>query len=878
MARGKDGAETPLMKQYYGIKSQYPDAILLFRVGDFYETFGEDAVKTSKVLGIVLTRRANGAAAYVELAGFPHHSLDAYLPKLVRAGYRVAICDQLEDPKMTKTIVKRDVVEVITPGVTFNDKLLDQKTNNYLGSLILEQNQAGFAFTDASTGEFFTWQGPSSQLNSLLEMIQPKEVIIPKRLRSEFSFSRKSVVTERDDWIFTLQHGKDELIRHFKVHSLKSFDLESLDLATQAAGAIIHYLYENQKDNLGHIRRLSVYHPDEFMVLDQSTKRNLELITSMQGDGQKYGTLISILDETETPMGGRLLKKWIFQPLKVVAPINERLEAVSEFHSGTQLCEKVRSQISGFVDLERLAAKISMGKVSPRELVMLKSSLKELPLIKKTLEDCKSELLLNLRNQISELPEVVSLIDTTLIDDPPALLNEGGLIRDGFNSELDELRDMAKNGKTWMSALQQSERERTGISSLKINFNNVFGYYIEITRTNFDKIPDNYIRKQTLANAERFITPELKETEEKLLHAEEKLIALEQQLFLELRQKVAESVVSIQTNAQVIAQLDCLANFAHVARHRNYSKPVVSDDDVLDIRDGRHPVIEHLLPPGEDYVPNDVFLSSQTDQILIITGPNMSGKSSYLRQAGLITLLAQTGSFVPASSAKIGIVDRIFTRVGASDNLAAGESTFLVEMNETAAILNNATGKSLILLDEIGRGTSTYDGLSIAWSLCEYLHEAPGTRARTLFATHYHELNELAATFPRIRNFNVEVREYGDKVIFLRKIIPGGADHSYGIQVAQMAGLPDELILRAKTILEELEKGSFLADQEGKPTKAKPRQDTDGGFQMTMFEIQEAPIVQALLKLDINRMAPVEALLKLSELTSMARAAMKKGK
>lgn len=870
--------ETPLMSQYARIKAKYPDVLLLFRVGDFYETFNEDAKICSKVLGITLTKRSNGASGDTPLAGFPFHSVDTYLPKLVAAGLRVAICEQLEDPKMTKTIVKRDVVEVITPGVTFNDKLLDQKTNNYLGSLILEQDQAGFAFTDASTGEFFTWQGSSSQLNSLLEMIQPKEVIIPKRLRSEFSFSRKSVVTERDDWIFTLQHGKDELIRHFKVHSLKSFGLDDLDLATQAAGAIIHYLYENQKDNLGHIRRLSVYNPDEFMVLDQSTKRNLELITSMQGDGQKYGTLISILDETETPMGGRLLKKWIFQPLKVVAPINERLDAVSEFHSGTQLREKVRSQISGFVDLERLAAKISMGKVSPRELVMLKSSLKELPLIKKTLDDCKSGLLVNLRKQISELPEVVSLIETTLNEDPPALLNDGGLIRDGFNAELDELRDMAKNGKTWMSALQQSERERTGISSLKINFNNVFGYYIEITRTNFDKIPENYIRKQTLANAERFITPELKETEEKLLHAEDKLIALEQQLFLDLRQKVAEFVVPVQTNAQAIAQIDCLANFAHVARHRNYSKPVVSDDDVLDIRDGRHPVIEHLLPPGEDYVPNDVFLSSTTDQILIITGPNMSGKSSYLRQAGLITLMAQTGSFVPASSAKIGIVDRIFTRVGASDNLAAGESTFLVEMNETAAILNNATGKSLILLDEIGRGTSTYDGLSIAWSLCEFLHEAPGTRARTLFATHYHELNELAGTFPRIRNFNVEVREYGDKVIFLRKIIPGGADHSYGIQVAQMAGLPDELILRAKTILEELEKGSFLADQDRKSSPTKTVQDGDGGFQMTMFEIQEAPIIQVLLKLDINRMAPVEALLKLSELTSMARAAMKKGK
>lgn len=867
--------ETPLMAQYSRIKAKYPDVLLLFRVGDFYETFNEDAKTCSRVLGITLTKRSNGAAGDTPLAGFPYHSVETYLPRLVAAGLRVAICEQLEDPKLTKTIVKRDVVEVITPGVTFSDKLLDQKSNNFLGALIIEKDLAGFSFADASTGEFFTWEGPIQQVAGLQEMIQPREILIPRRLRNEFKIPVRAVITERDDWIFTAQHGKDELLRHFKTHSLKSFGLETEQLAIMSAGAILHYLYENQKENLGHIRKLGIYNPEEFMVLDPSTKRNLELITSMQGEGQKTGTLISILDETETPMGARLLKKWIFQPLKSAGPVNQRLSAVAEFHSSGPLMGQIRNQLSGFADLERLAAKLSMGKISPRELILLKESLRELPLIRETLSGCTSDLTRSLCSAIAELPEAVTLIEETLVSDPPAQITDGGLIREGFNAELDELRDLAKNGKSWMQNLQQAERDRTGISSLKINFNSVFGYYIEITRTNFDKIPDNYIRKQTLANAERFITPELKETEEKLLHAEEKMTALEQALFLDLRKKLLAWVEPLQETAAAIAALDCLSNFAFVARRRNYTRPEVTDGDDIEIRDGRHPVIEHLLPPGEEYVPNDVKLNSASDQILVITGPNMSGKSSFLRQAGLITLMAQTGSFVPAASAKIGAVDRIFTRVGASDNLAAGESTFLVEMNETAAILNNATSRSLILLDEIGRGTSTYDGLSIAWSLCEFLHESAGSRAKTLFATHYHELNELAASFSRIRNYNVEVREYGDKVIFLRKIIPGGADHSYGIQVAQMAGLPDVLIRRAREILTELERGSFLTGTDARSHSSDTHQPDDG-FQMTLFEIQEAPIIQALLKLDINRMAPVEALLKLSELTSMARAAMKK--
>lgn len=862
--------ETPLMAQYNTIKLKYPDVLLLFRVGDFYETFGDDAKLCSKVLGITLTKRSSGYMDELPLAGFPYHSVDTYLPRLVAAGLRVAICEQMEDPKLTKKLVKRDVVEIITPGVTFNDKLLDHKTNNYLASWILDGDQSGFSFIDASTGEFYTVQTSTDKIRDVLEMIQPKEVLVSKRQKSEFKLLSKVVMTEREDWIFTFDQGKDVLLRHFKTHSIKSFGIEELPLAVVAAGAVLNYLYDTQRENLSHIRKLSLYQSEDFIVLDQSTKRNLELISSIN-EGQKSGTLLSILDQTQTAMGGRLLKKWIYQPLKKVDMIQARLDAVEELSVNMILNNSLRQELSNSIDLERMVAKVSLGKILPRELISLKNTLREIPVIKFSLKNVLTDQLKMIHQNLDEIPELIEEIDRTIVDEPPISIGEGGLIKPGYNPELDELRDLTTNGKDWMSKLQASERERTGISNLKINFNNVFGYYIEITKSHLTKIPENYIRKQTLVNAERFITPELKEKEEKLLHAEEKMIALEQEIFNGLRQKINEYQVRLQQNSYSLAELDCLTNYAHISRQYNYVKPVINDLDIIEIKDGRHPVIERLLPPGEDYIPNDLYLSSSTDQILIITGPNMSGKSSFLRQAGLLTLMAQIGCFVPAAFAKIGIVDRIFTRVGASDNLAAGESTFLVEMNEAANILNNATSKSLILLDEIGRGTSTFDGLSIAWSLAEYIHQHPDLRAKTLFATHYHELNELEKTFPRIKNYNVEVKEYGDKVIFLRKIIPGGADHSYGIQVAQMAGLPNELIFRAKEILAQLENENPLQT----PNSTK-NPVPDDGIQMTMFEIQEAPIIQSLLKLDINRLAPVEALLKLQELTSMARAAMKK--
>lgn len=863
--------ETPLMAQYNAIKLKYPEVLLLFRVGDFYETFGDDAKLCSKVLGITLTKRSSGYMDELPLAGFPYHSLDTYLPRLVSAGLKVAVCEQLEDPKLTKKLVRRDVVEIVTPGVTFNDKLLDQKSNNYLASVYFEDDNAGFSFIDASTGEFFTSQVSAQKLTDLLEMIQPKEILVSKRQKYDLTKRASFIISEREDWIFTPEYAKETLIKHFKVHSLKSFGIDDFHHATIAAGAILNYLYETQKEKLTHIRKLAVYNSEDFIVLDSSTKRNLELVSNMN-EGQKTGTLVSIIDETQTAMGGRLLKRWIYQPLKHVEPINQRLDAVSELVNDFNLTQSIRNELAESIDLERLVAKISLSKVTPRELISLKNTLKEIPVIRQTLNYAKSEYLKRIQNGLSELPELISAIETTLIDDPPASTAEGGLIRPGLNSELDELRDLTTHGKDWIAQLQATERERTGITNLKIAFNNVFGYYIEITKSHLTKIPDNYIRKQTLVNAERFITPELKEKEDKLLHAEDRMIALELDLFNELRQKAGSFQTELQENSRLLGELDCLSNFAWISKRNNYIKPIVDDSDVIEIKDGRHPVIEKLLPAGESFVPNDTFLSSSGDQVIMITGPNMSGKSSYLRQVGLITLMAQIGCYVPAQSARIGVVDRIFTRVGASDNLAAGESTFLVEMNEASNILNNATSRSLILLDEIGRGTSTYDGLSIAWSLAEYIHENPDCRAKTLFATHYHELNELEKTFPRIKNYNVEVREYGDKVIFLRKIIPGGADHSYGIQVAQMAGLPDSLIVRAKEILAQLESGASLTSaQPNKTDKAG-----DDGFQMTLFEIQEAPIIQSLLKIDVNRMAPVEALLKLQELISMARAAMKR--
>ena len=858
---------TPLMQQYNKIKSENPDTILLFRVGDFFETFDEDAKTASKVLGITLTKRANGAAGEVPLAGFPHHAIDTYLPKLVRAGYRVAVCEQVEDPKTAKGIVRRDVVEVVTPGVSFNDKLLDHKKNNYLLSIYLFNEFCGLSFADISTGEFFAYEVHQNNLIQQIEHISPAEILISKKQKPvlESLISKREQpfkLTKIDDWIYDINFANDLLLTHFNTKTLKGFGIENLNYGLIAAGSVLNYLKETQKDKLEHISKIAQYNPSDFMLLDYSTKRNLEITFTIQ-EGSREGSLISILDKTETAMGGRLLKKWISAPLRKVEPISERQNAVEELVSRIKLRENLTNELSEIGDLERLISKVCTGRVNPRELINLKTSLKKIPLIKQLLDQAETNSIKQLNDRLIELDSTVELIELSISDNPGLSISDGGIIRQGYNPDLDELRDLSTNAKDWIANLQRTERERTGIPSLKVSFNKVFGYYIEISNTHKNKIPENYIRKQTLVNSERYITPELKEYEDKVLNAQENIAKLELELFNRVRAKVAEKTELIQENARLIAVLDCYLSFAISAVDYNYVKPIVEESDKIKIIEGRHPVVERILPPGEKFTPNSYDLSNSENQIIILTGPNMAGKSVYLRQLGLIVLLAQIGSFVPAKEASIGIVDKIYTRVGASDNISAGESTFLVEMQEAANILNNASDKSLILLDEIGRGTSTFDGISIAWAITEFLHQNPEVAAKTLFATHYHELNEMASIYPRIKNYKVEVREYGDKVIFLHKVSAGGADHSYGIQVAQMAGLPNFVTKRAKEILTNLE-GKELTPYEEKKKKIQKFKEDE--YQISLFEMKDDKLRKEIDEIDIDGITPIEALNRLNQL------------
>ncbi len=866
---------TPLMRQYAQVKAKYPDTILLFRMGDFFETFDEDAKITSRVLGITLTRRGNGAAGETPLAGFPHHALDAYLPRLLKAGYRVAVCEQMEDPKLAKGIVKRDVIEVVTPGVAFSDKVLDQKKNNYLaavalpGALATGMDRVGLAFVDVTTAEFRVAELPFSHLAEQIGALEPAELIVQRRdaeslahlLRSSF----RGLLTKTDDWIFHDDYARELLTTQFKTQSLKGFGLQDYAIGIVAAGAVMHYLQETQKANLLHLRKLSPFDIADHIVLDPSTKRNLEITSSIAG--QEDGTLVHVLDRTHTPMGGRLLKRWITQPLNALEPVRARLAAVTELVDKSEVRTALSALLARIGDLERLNARICTARAGPRDIQALRGILDEIDALRTHTALLTSSALQTIHGDLQPLPDIVKLILAAVAPDPPATLADGGVINPGFNPELDELRSLSSNGKQWIADLQAHERERTGIASLKVGFNNVFGYYIEITNSHRDKVPQEYTRKQTLTGAERYITPALKEYEEKILNAEERILALETQVFTEIRLSVAAHADVITTNARALATLDCFVSLATVAVEYGYVRPEVNDGSVIDIVDGRHPVIERLLPPGEQYMPNSVRLDCHKEQVLIITGPNMSGKSSFLRQVGLITLLAQIGSHVPARSAEIGLVDKIFTRVGASDNISSGESTFLVEMHEAAHIVNTATARSLILLDEVGRGTSTFDGISIAWALTEYLHERVG--ARTLFATHYHELNELADLFPRIRNLKVDVREYGDKVIFLHKVTPGFADHSYGIQVAQMAGLPEEITDRAKHLLKNLESSDLGLGSEPGAVRRHGRSPS-ASVQLTLFEAKDDALRQRLRELNPDAMTPLDALKILSELKGQA--------
>ena len=862
------------MRQYRKIKAQYPDAIVLFRMGDFYETFEEDAKIAASVLGIALTKRANGAAADVPLAGFPHHALDTYLHKLVRAGYKVAICEQLEDPKLAKGIVKRDVVEVITPGVALTDKLLDNRSNNFVCAIYFKDEKVGFAFADVSTGEFYASEVSVNELRNFLDTISPSEILFCKTQKDKVEqaigdIQIKPALTKLEDWVFKYDYAFETLTNHFQTQSLKGFGIDDIELGVICAGAVMHYLQETQKTKLIHIKKISRYDTGDYMLLDSATKRNLEIAVSYLGE-TTYGTLFSVIDKTQTPMGARLLKKWVLRPLKKIEPIRKRLEAVKELYENSNLRKNLFEILGEIGDVERLISRIAIrshipgttGRANPKDLINLKESLKKIPKIKSLLSNSSSETLQKIHKLLNPLQEVVDLIENAIIDEPPSTVSDGGVIRDGYNAELDELRFIARSSKEFIANLQQKERERTGIPSLKIDYNSVFGYYIEVTKAHLDKIPEDYIRKQTLVNAERFITPELKEYEEKIFTAEEKISALEAELFNQIREKVSGYTEEIQKNAQLIAMLDCFVSLAEVAVENNYTCPMVDESDVIEIKGGRHPVVEKILPVGEKFVPNDVLLDNGENQILIITGPNMSGKSVFLRQVGLIVLLAQIGSFVPADYARVGIVDRIFTRVGASDNIAGGESTFLVEMHEMANILNNATPKSLILLDEVGRGTSTFDGISIAWAITEYIHE--NIKAKTIFATHYHELNELAELFPRIKNFKADVKELGDKIIFLHKIVPGYADHSYGIEVAKMAGLPEEVTERAKEILINLEQKELTPQGKGKRKISK--EILKEKFQISLFEMSDSKLREEILNLDIDNMTPVQALMKLHEL------------
>jgi DNA mismatch repair protein MutS len=867
MAETKTTSETPLMKQYNAIKVKYPGALLLFRVGDFYETFGQDAIAASKVLDIVLTKRGNGSVSETALAGFPHHSLDTYLPKLVRAGHRVAICDQLEDPRFVKGIVKRGVTELVTPGLSFNDNVLERKQNNFLASVFAGKNAYGVSFLDVSTGEFYAAQGTEIYVQKLIQGFAPSEIIFSKQLREKFEtlFREEYSTFALDEWVYGYDYGYEKLISQFKTASLKGFGIEDMGEAIIAAGAILHYLEETEHRDTSHISFISRIDEDKYVWLDKFTIRNLEIVHSQQDGGVP---LINILDRTVTPMGSRQLRKWMILPLKEKAEIEERLSVVETFFENSTFAEKIGEPLKQISDLERLISKVAVNRINPREMLQLKRSLNCIAPVRQALDNHTSIVLKKLAGLLHPCEVLVEKIEKELREDVSIVSNQGGLIKEGIDAELDELQKIAFSGKDFLLQIQKREVERTGIGSLKISYNKVFGYYLEVSNANKDKVPQDWIRKQTLVNAERYITEELKVYEEKILHAEEKLSVIEQRIFNALIATAMEFIPQIQQNARVIAQIDCLLSFATIAQANKYTKPTINDSLILDIKAGRHPVIEKQLPVGEVYVPNDIFLDSEKQQILIITGPNMAGKSALLRQVALITLMAQMGSFVPASAAAVGIVDKVFTRVGASDNLSRGESTFMVEMTETASILNNLSNRSLILMDEIGRGTSTYDGVSIAWSIVEYLHHHKDFKPKTLFATHYHELNQLAEDLPRVRNFNVSVKEVGDRIIFMRKLKEGGSEHSFGIHVAQIAGMPNRVVLRANEILHFLEKDKHK--NEGKKNLQEIPKATP---QMSLFEADPRfkEIQEMLGKIDINTISPVEALLKLNEVLSILK-------
>ena len=861
--------ETPLMKQYYNIKTKHPDAILLFRVGDFYETFGEDAIRTSEILGITLTRRANGSASFVELAGFPYHALDTYLPRLVRAGQRVAICEQLEDPKLTKKIVKRGIIEMVTPGVLLNENVLNHKENNFLAAVHIDKKIAGVAFLDISTGEFLTSEGTIEYIDQMLNNFQPKEVLFEKGKKDLFLdyFGPKFYTFKLDDWIFTQEAANDRLLKQFETSSLKGFGVQNLNFGIIAAGAILYYLDITQHEQLGHITSLARIEENRYVWLDKFTIKNLELFHSPY-EGAK--TLIDVMDKTISPMGGRLLKRWISLPLKDIQPVNERLDVVQYFVENIPIKDEIAGLIRQIGDLERLISKVAVNRINPREVVQLKRALKAIEPLKVLCEKSGCLPLTQIAEQMNPCKSIADKIDKELNNDPPVQLNKGNAIASGISEELDELRKILYNGKEYLADLQARESERTGITSLKVSFNNVFGYYIEVRNTHKDKVPPEWIRKQTLVSAERYITEELKEYESKILGAEEKIIALETKLFTDLVLAILEFIPPIQLDSSLIARLDCMQSFAVIALENDYVRPVLNDSRTLEVSEGRHPVIEKQLPVGESYVPNDMILDTEDQQIIILTGPNMSGKSALLRQTALIVLMAQTGCFVPAKAANIGMVDKIFTRVGASDNISLGESTFMVEMNETASILNNLSDRSLVLLDEIGRGTSTYDGISIAWAMVEYLHENK-LRAKTLFATHYHELNEMENSFSRIKNYNVSIKELNNKVIFLRKLKKGGSEHSFGIHVARMAGMPRSVVTRADEILKELEQSH------DKKELTKPIAEIAGhreGMQLSIFQLDDPVLKQIrdeILEIDIDNLTPVEALNKLYNIKKLLK-------
>ena len=862
---------TPMMKQFLDLKAKHRDAVMLFRCGDFYETYSTDAIIAAEILGITLTKRANGKGKTVEMAGFPHHALDTYLPKLIRAGKRVAICDQLEDPKTTKKLVKRGITELVTPGVSINDNVLNYKENNFLAAVHFGKSACGIAFLDISTGEFLTAEGPFDYVDKLLNNFAPKEILFERGKRGMFegNFGSKFFTFELDDWVFTESSSREKLLKHFETKNLKGFGVEHLKNGIIASGAILQYLDMTEHTQVGHITSLARIEEDKYVRLDKFTVRSLELIGSMNDGGS---SLLHVIDKTISPMGARLLKRWMVFPLKDEKPINDRLNVVEYFFRKPDFRELIEDELHRIGDLERIISKVAVGRVSPREVVQLKVALQAIEPIKEACQQADNPSLNRIGEQLNLCISIRDRIEKEINNDPPLLINKGGVIKDGVDTELDELRQIAYSGKDYLLKIQQRESELTGIPSLKIAYNSVFGYYIEVRNVHKDKVPQEWIRKQTLVNAERYITQELKEYEEKILGAEDKILVLETRLYTELVQALSEFIPAIQINANQIARIDCLLSFANVAKENNYIRPVIEDNDVLDIRQGRHPVIEKQLPIGEKYIANDVLLDNATQQVIIITGPNMAGKSALLRQTALITLLAQIGSFVPAESAHIGLVDKIFTRVGASDNISVGESTFMVEMNEASDILNNISSRSLVLFDELGRGTSTYDGISIAWAIVEYIHEHPKAKARTLFATHYHELNEMEKSFKRIRNYNVSVKEVDNKVIFLRKLERGGSEHSFGIHVAKMAGMPKSIVKRANEILKQLESDNRQQGISGKPLAEVS--ENRGGMQLSFFQLDDPILCQIrdeILHLDVNNLTPIEALNKLNDIKKIVR-------